>query len=100
MEKQEGQSSGGPTQWQKTHTRREEYSGTIEVMDNVEGTPFTIVGNKEEGYMLVMGQYKLSDKMEHPDDVLKWMEKETWKLNFNFVTTIITIVLAEREKNA
>ena len=70
---------------------KESYSGQIEVQDKVEGTPFTIVGNKEEGYMLTMGQYKLSDKMKHPDDVLKWMETDTWILNFNFVFTAITI---------
>lgn len=89
----------GSASWQETHTSKEEYHGKIEVQDAVEGTPFTIVGNKEEGYMLVMGQYKLSEKMDHPDDVLKWMETDTWRLNFNFVTTMITIVLEEREKN-
>lgn len=49
--------------------------------DQLEGTPFWIVGNKENGYNLVMGKWRLNDKpFKTKNKLMDWMITDAWNL--------------------
>lgn len=59
--------------------------------EQVEDTPFWIVGNKEIGYCLTLGKWKISEYMETMEAVLEYIEKENWKL----ILTLIGVVIED-----
>lgn len=56
----------------------------------VENSPFVIVGQKNKGYNLMLGRQGMIEQiLPTVDDVIKWMNENTWELAFRMVITII-----------
>lgn len=52
----------------------------------IENTPFWIIGNKETGYNLVMGKWKLTTQPHKTkNDLKKWMNKNHWNLTLTMI---------------
>lgn len=69
--------------------QNKENSGELLERHEVPGSPFTIVGNKEQGYFLTMGKYRLTDAYQDVDGVIWGLENEKWEIIFNLIITLI-----------
>lgn len=56
----------------------------------VDNTPFNIIGDKEHGYLLRIGRFRLSDRFETKEAVVQWMNDNEWTLITNLILTLIT----------
>lgn len=55
----------------------------------VENSPFVIVGNKENGYQLMMGKQGLMEQLlPTVEDVTNWINERTWDLAFRMMIAI------------
>lgn len=61
------------------------------------GTPFWIIGNEEEGYKLTMGKYKISNTMATPEDIETWMITHQWDVVLSIALCAYTDL--ENQKN-
>lgn len=59
------------------------------------GTPFTIVGNDENGYMLTLGKFKLTEILPTQQDVIQKIVEEHWNIILNLITVTHETILAE-----
>ncbi|UIB81446.1 hypothetical protein [Flyfo microvirus Tbat2_116] len=64
----------------------------------VANTPFTIVGNREKGYMLTLGVYKLTDYVETMEEVRELLVKDQWNITIRLVATLHEAILNEISK--
>lgn len=56
----------------------------------IEGTPFWIVGNNEEGFIITLGKYRVSKvKYDTVDDCYEALETDMWNIAFNMIVSII-----------
>lgn len=68
----------------------EEIKELAEVIE-YEGGPLTIVGNKERGYFLAFGKYKLTKSMDTPTDIEVWAQQNRWKIIVGLFATMLEI---------
>lgn len=54
----------------------------------VRNTPFWIVGNKIDGYYLLMGKYRLSEVFNTIDEVQQWHEQNTWNIILSMIIAV------------
>lgn len=56
----------------------------------MEGTPFYLVGNNEEGYIITMGKYRVS-KRKYPTIIETYgaLEVDKWEILFNMIVSTI-----------
>lgn len=76
---------------------KEDFSETIEKLierEKIEGTPFYIIGNKEEGYFLSFGKHRITELMKTPDDVIQHVEDNHWDITLK----VILAVVGEKEQ--
>lgn len=60
--------------------------------EEIEGTPFTAV-KEMENWFIVMGKYRLSEPFENKETAIEWSKIIDW----NKITTVMTILLKEQE---
>lgn len=48
--------------------------------DNLEGTPFMVIGNQEQGYFLCMGKSRLSEILPTKEAVIDYLNNNTWNV--------------------
>lgn len=48
--------------------------------EEIQNTPFEIVGNTEIGYTLIMGKYTLTEFLETKEEVLNELKTIQWKI--------------------
>lgn len=48
--------------------------------ENIEKTPFWVIGNKERGYWLALGHHKLCDDKKTKKEVYKHLEENFWQV--------------------
>lgn len=46
----------------------------------IKGTPFTLTGNDETGYFLVLGKYRLTEPERTPEEAVEKLDTETWEI--------------------
>lgn len=63
----------------------------------LDGTPFWIIGNNEEGYKLTMGKYKISNTMATPEEVETWLLIHQWDVVLSVALCAYTDL--ENQKN-
>lgn len=66
-----------------------EYDKTI--YQQIPGTPFMLVGNKDNGYMAVYGNYKLTDRMKSMKELIEYVDNQPWQLIMNVIGMMIEI---------
>jgi hypothetical protein len=57
--------------------------------EQIENTPFKIVGNKQRGYFLSMGLYRISDNLQSPKAVKEWLKNNQWHVTGNMVVCML-----------
>lgn len=64
--------------------------------EQIERTPFWIIGNKEEGYFLTMGKYRLTDTGCSKEDIYEMLHaNDKWDL----ILKMILCVIGDKEVN-
>ena len=59
----------------------------LKCFKKVDKTPFTIYGDEEEGYILLMGKYRLTDKMS-----LRDIKEESTRVTWDRITQVIMAI--------
>lgn len=59
--------------------------------EEMEGTPFRLVGNEKEGYTITFGRYRMTEFLKTPDDVWNALGDEQWKIIAQLIGTMIEI---------
>lgn len=54
----------------------------------IQGSPMWAIGNVEEGYYIVLGKYRLTEKSETMADALKLLEIEKWNIIIRAIIAI------------
>lgn len=65
----------------------------------IENTPFWAIGNKEEGYYLVMNKYRLSEALNTPLDVEIYLEQNKWLIMLTLIQIVNKIETEQTPKN-
>lgn len=63
--------------------------------EQIEGTPFWIIGNTEDGYKLIMGKYQLTQNFKEKYEIHNHIEKHKWDITLQ----MILIVNSDTNKN-
>lgn len=55
----------------------------------IKGTPFTLTGNEDQGYFLTLGNYRLTEAKETPEEATEEIESNTWNIISRLVAAYI-----------
>lgn len=87
------ESSSGPTYADENQNKKPSLDELFE-RHKVANSPFEIVGNKERGFCMRMGKYKLTNQFDTVAECLQYTETNLW----DFITTLIfTMIEAHKE---
>lgn len=48
--------------------------------EQLEGTPFWIIGNNEEGYFLAFGKFKMTERYKTKDEVIEYLNSNEYNI--------------------
>lgn len=63
-------------------------SGQIVEREQIENTPFWIVGNKERGYFLAFGKFQMTEEVPNKLDVILNLEKDRWNVLVKMIVCV------------
>lgn len=55
----------------------------------IKGTPFTLNGNEEQGYILTLGRYRLTEATNTPEEAIEKLDSEPWEIVSRLVSAYI-----------
>lgn len=55
----------------------------------IEETPFHIVGNKEHGYFIALGRYRITETFREKREAVAELTHRKWKVITNLISTLI-----------
>lgn len=61
----------------------------------IPNTPFHIVGNKEKGYFLTLGKYKISDTYKTEEELFEDVDKQHWNITLRLITTVHEAIMTK-----
>lgn len=64
----------------------------------IEGTPFWIIGRKDKGYFIIMGDTKLTETVETKEIAMEKLIKEQYNITFRMIGTIVEKMIQEEKK--
>lgn len=70
--------------------------------EQIENSPFWIIGNEEEGYNITMGKYKITQEpLKTKLDAIIWLEKHKWDVVLTVALCAITDInyMTEKQKD-
>lgn len=70
-------------------------SSEIIEREQIENSPFTIVGNQETGYFITMGPYRLHEPVATKEDVMNYLLRNTYNVILDMI-----IIVNEINKNS
>lgn len=59
------------------------------INEEVPGTPFRLVGDKEHGYALTLGKNRLTEPRKNKDEIINELMYVDWNLIANMIVTVI-----------
>lgn len=65
--------------------------------EEIDGTPFHIIGNEDVGYFLAFGRYKLTENQPTKETVLLLVEAEKWNILANMIALMLDIDRQEQQ---
>lgn len=71
-------------------------STEITFRENLPGTPYWVVGNKEKGYILTFMKWQLTDKMKTPLDIELYLEANKYDIILKTIICIIEVNNTEK----
>lgn len=84
---------------QVNHTLTEGNGEQLIYRENVEGTPFNIVG-MEGKYFVALGQYRLSEWKDNPEELRDIIYEQEWDFLLNVMTALVHMVRKDEELQA
>lgn len=66
--------------------------------EQMEDTPFWIIGNEETGYFGVMGKYQITEKFPTKEGVKNHIETKIWDIMMKVVSIITQAMLEEHDR--
>jgi hypothetical protein len=82
-------------------------SADVELQDNpsyplvdvekIEGTPFHVVSD-ENGHIVAIGKYRLSEILENKEDAIELIDSKNWNLIMNLIALITNFEINEKNK--
>ena len=66
--------------------------------EEVPGTPFILVGNDEEGWMITIGRFAVSERSKHKEDLIEKIEKRDYELLMSLISVCTDAVTAVKEE--
>lgn len=69
-------------------------SGELITRWKVENTPFTMVWEDGKGWMLAMGEYRVTEYYKTDDELETILKEKNW----DFLTTVIAIIIEQTNK--
>jgi hypothetical protein len=79
-------------------THNNNYGNNHTTNEQIEDTPFRLVGNKEDGYCITMGNYKLTQPTMTKEAAVKKLQKEQWSLTATMIVTMPMIMAKHAEE--
>lgn len=61
--------------------------------ERIEGTPFLMVGSKQDGWCLTLGKHRLTNMLKSKKEVIKQMKAKDW----NLLTSIMMAFVYDRD---
>lgn len=62
--------------------------------EQIAGTPFRLIGDKDKGYCIVLGEHRLTDIVRKKQQAIDFMEKKHWL----FLTNVTIAICLETNK--
>lgn len=78
---------------------KENLIGELMERDAISGTPFWIIGNKIDGYFLAFGRHRLGGVKDTKEEILKYLEYESWNIIGYLVGIICELTIDDKVKN-
>lgn len=63
-------------------------SGELMERQQIEGTPFWIMGNKTDGYYMVMGHYRITNVMNTMEEVTEYLNTNKWDVILSMIISV------------
>lgn len=79
---------------------KENYFDELTANDEIAHTPFRLVGNKEQGYCLALGQYLLTVRKPKKQDVLDDLDSRPWHIITNMMIIMPEILKTLQDMEA
>lgn len=76
------------TQSNTEENNNSNYSHELIHREQIEHTPFWIVGNEENGYKLTMSKYQLTETYDTIDEVKQLLVTHKWNIISNMIVTL------------
>lgn len=73
-------------------------SGELIHREQVENTPFWIVGNEENGYFLTIGKYRITEHRTSIDGVKNDLENKKWYIILTLIGIITEQIIYKKDK--
>lgn len=67
--------------------------------EDVPGTPFKVVGNDDEGWMVTLGRFAVSDRSSK-QDCLYWIDNLDWNLLISVISVVVDGIEAMKKEAA
>ena len=87
------------TSAEKEDSNRENSSFELVERDQINGSPFWIVGNKVDGYFLAFGKYRMGDVFYTKEEVVNYLENSKWDIVGYYAGIIAELTIDEKLKN-
>lgn len=81
-QQEQQKSQNGPTNAEDLTPLKEVSSNLEGYREELEGSPFHIIGNDNNGYYLALGRYILSERQETPQAVKDYLINNHWNISF------------------
>lgn len=59
--------------------------------EQLEGTPFEVIGNHTQGYFISIGKFRITEIKKTRKELIEHLEKEKWTIICNMIATMIAI---------
>lgn len=76
-----------------------ENSSEILKREPIEGTPFTVTGNDEQGFAISFGKYRLGEIRETPQEAEADLIDEMWNIAARMAGVICDITLEQHKRD-
>lgn len=63
--------------------------------ENIVNTPFQVVGNEENGWIITIGRFKLTNNKPTKEEALQELELNPWDITVRLITTLHEAIMVK-----
>lgn len=75
----------------ENHSNSSDLNSEMVTANQIEDTPFSIVGSQAKGYFIAFGKYRVSEPQETEEEALNHFNGKPWNILINTITAIINL---------